>query len=183
MKKIIKLVGNILFSALVIVVVLSLIMSIRAKGSKDKIPSFLGYKPMTILTGSMAPKINPGDVIIDKSIKAEDIKVGDVITYKANENMLVTHRVIGIFLQNGKNVYKAKGDANDTDDGKLIEPEQVVGKVSFRIPYGGYISRFAGSVYGFILLILIPTGLLICEQMKTILSEQKKGKAGKIGQE
>jgi signal peptidase len=131
---------------------------------------------MTVLTGSMGPKINPGDIIIDSSVSGGNIKVGDVVTYRAAENMLVTHRVMEIVDKNGKKMYKTKGDANNTDDGRLVSQEQIVGRVNFRIPYGGYVSRFTRSIYGFLLLILIPTGLLIWEQIKTILSEKQKEK-------
>lgn len=180
MNKVVKWIGNMLFGILVVIAALSLIVNINAKRNSDNIPSFLGYKPMTVLTGSMAPRISPGDIIIDSSVTADNIKVGDVVTYKATESMLITHRIIEIINENGKNMYKTKGDANNTDDGKLVSPEQIVGRVSFRIPYGGYVSRFASSIYGLILLILVPTGLLIWQQIKTILSEREKEKAKKI---
>lgn len=161
---------------------MSMVTNIIAKKSGNKLPSFLGYKPMTVLTGSMNPKIKPGDIVIDKSVSSESIKVGDVITYKAGEDMLITHRVIEMIQESGRTLYKTKGDANNTDDGKPIAYEQVVGKVAYRIPYAGYISNFIRSIYGFILFILLPFGLLIYEQLKTILSEHQKEKAKKLRQ-
>jgi signal peptidase I len=154
-------------------------MSIGAKKNKDRVPSMFGYKPMTVLTGSMTPKINPGDVIIDKSINSKGIKVGDVITYKVSDGMLITHRVIEVINKEGKLGFKTKGDANNVDDNNLVTEEQLVGRYSFRIPYAGYVSNFARSIYGFVLLILVPIVLLIYDQLKTVLSEFKKEKSNK----
>lgn len=149
-------------------------MSMSTKKNKDEISNILGYKSMVVLTGSMAPKINPGDIIIDKSIKAKNIKVGDVITYKFDNETLITHRVIEVINKEGSQAYRTKGDANNVDDGKLVTDEQLVGKYSFRIPYAGYVSNFTRTKYGFMLLILLPIMILIYEQFKNVLTELKK---------
>ncbi len=175
-KKIIKVFSNSIFTLLIIFLILSAFMSIGAKKNRDGVPSILGYKPMTVLTGSMAPKINPGDMIIDKSVNPESIKVGDVVTYRVNSNMLITHRVIEIVNKEGKSAFKMKGDANNVEDNNLVTEEQLIGRYSFRIPYAGYVANFARSIYGFVLLILVPAALLIYDQVKTVLSEMKKEK-------
>jgi signal peptidase I len=154
-------------------------MSIGAKRNKDGIPVIFGFKTMTVLTGSMAPKINPGDIIIDKNTKPENIKVGDIITYKVSEEILITHRVIEVVNKEGRSAFKTKGDANNVDDNNLVTEEQLVGRYFFRIPYAGYISNFARSIYGIVLLILVPIVLLIYDKLKTILSELKKEKGNK----
>jgi signal peptidase len=175
-KKFIKIFGNSIFALLIIFFILSISMSIGAKKNKDGVPSILGYKPMTVLTGSMAPKINPGDIIIDKSVKPENIKVGDVITYRVSDEMLITHRVIEVANKEGRLAFKTKGDANNIDDHNLVTEGQLVGRYAFRIPYAGYVSNFARSIYGFVLLIVVPAVLLIYDQLKTVLPELKKEK-------
>jgi signal peptidase len=134
---------------------------------------------MTVLTGSMSPYINPGDIIIDKKVDHLNIKLGDVITYSTEKDMLVTHRLVEIVNGDEGFKYKTKGDANNSPDSKLVLPEQLVGKYIFRIPYAGYLSHFARSIYGYILLVLIPAGILIWNKITTILSEIKSNKNNK----
>src|SRR6478609_11154831 len=44
-------------------------------------PHVLGYRTMTMLTGSMAPQINPGDVVVSTPVATRDLRPGLVITY------------------------------------------------------------------------------------------------------
>jgi signal peptidase len=178
-KKFIKIFGNSIFILLILFFILSIIMSMNAKKNKDGVPTIFGHKSMIVLTGSMAPKINPGDIIITNSAKPENIKVGDVITYRVNSEMLITHRVTEVVSKEGRRAFKTKGDANNVEDNNLVTEDQLIGRYSFRIPYAGYVSNFARSIYGFVLLILIPIVLLIYDQLKTVLSELKKEKAEK----
>lgn len=99
------------------------------------IPNLFGCKPLIILTGSMQPTYKIGSIIYYEKINKEDIKVGDVLTFKINNKTLVTHRVVAI----ENDVYTTKGDANNTEDPKKIEYEDVEGKAKeISIPYLGY---------------------------------------------
>lgn len=74
---------NSIFTLLIILFILSIIMSISVKRNKDGVPSILGCKTMTVLTGSMAPRINHG-VILNLKLwvlekKEERIALGLVI--------------------------------------------------------------------------------------------------------
>lgn len=126
---------------------------------------------MTVLTGSMSPHINPGDIIIDKKINTEDIRLGDIVTYRVNSAMLVTHRVINVLNKDDKLTFETKGDANNSPDDKFVTEEQITGKYIFRIPYAGYLSQFVGSIFGFIILVLIPTALLVFNQIKAVVKD------------
>jgi signal peptidase I len=82
-------------------------------------PHVLGYRTMTMLTGSMAPEINPGDVTIVTPISVSDITEGMVITYHRpiEDHSLVTHRVISVEKAgNGPVTVQTKGDANSAAD-------------------------------------------------------------------
>jgi signal peptidase len=82
-------------------------------------PHVLGYRTMTMLTGSMAPQINPGDVTIVTPIKVSDVTEGMVITYHRpiEDHSLVTHRVISVAkAADGTVTVHTKGDANEAAD-------------------------------------------------------------------
>jgi signal peptidase len=97
----------------------------------------LWIKPIVILTGSMIPNINPGDMPLIRKCSIEEIKVGDIIAYDL-ENFTVVHRVITIINDHSVITLITKGDANKTPDKESVTKEQLIGKLQFNIPYVGY---------------------------------------------
>ncbi len=82
-------------------------------------PHVLGYRTMTMLTGSMAPEINPGDVTIVTPLAISEVTEGMVITYHRpiEDHSLVTHRVISVETAgDGTVTVQTKGDANQAAD-------------------------------------------------------------------
>ncbi|MFF1252660.1 signal peptidase I [Pseudarthrobacter sp. NPDC058329] len=82
-------------------------------------PRLFGYQTSTMLTGSMSPLINPGDVLVTRPVPANDIRVGDVITYHIPiEDLRVeTHRVTEVVTNaDGSIAVRTKGDANNGVD-------------------------------------------------------------------
>lgn len=79
-------------------------------------PRILGYQTSTMLTGSMSPLINPGDIVVTRPVPVADIKVGDIITYHipVEDQRVETHRVTAITPKpDGTFVVQTKGDANN----------------------------------------------------------------------
>lgn len=173
----IKLINNLLFGLLILLFLGALYSLMNNRENKSYVPSIFEYKMMTVLSGSMDPGIKAGDVIFAKSIDADSVKIGDVITYKTENNDLITHRVTNVKIEN-KNIYFiTKGDSNNVEDSKPVPYSNVVGILAFRIPYGGWVLEFVNSKVGIILFILIPIFILIFGEIKTILSELKKQSA------
>lgn len=82
-------------------------------------PRVIGYQTSTMLTGSMAPGINPGDVVVTAPTPVSDIQVGDIITYHipVEDHRVETHRVTEILTnKDGTLAFRTKGDANDGVD-------------------------------------------------------------------
>lgn len=179
-KKVIRWISNIILCLLIILVILSLYSKFKAKDNPHYIPSIFGYKPMSVLTGSMRPVLEPGDMIVVKELSPKEIKVGDVITYRVNEKSLVTHRVVEIVNKDNQLLFKTKGDANNVEDSKLVTTEQLIGLLVLNIPNGGYITHWIRSPIGIIVLIILPIILLLGGELKNILStldeEEKNNK-------
>lgn len=72
----------------------------------------------TVLTGSMAPGIPTGSIVLDTPTPVSRIAPGDVITFVAPEpyTRVVTHRIVEIDRSSGDTIVVTKGDANDTVD-------------------------------------------------------------------
>ena len=102
--------------------------------------SFTGnVKARIVLTGSMAPAINVGDVIITTPITRKAPQIDDVIAYQAKrfngENVAVfSHRIIDGDIENG---FIVKGDANKSPDPQKPKAEDILGVVFFVIPFMG----------------------------------------------
>ncbi|MBT2585926.1 signal peptidase I [Arthrobacter sp. ISL-95] len=82
-------------------------------------PRILGYQTSTMLTGSMAPLINPGDVVVTVPTPITDVKVGDIITYHipVEDQRVETHRITEITTTaDGGIAVQTKGDANNGID-------------------------------------------------------------------
>jgi signal peptidase I len=93
-----------------------------------------------VLTGSMKPTINPGDVVITKSIKFAHPKVGDIVLYSARDlqGQAVStwaHRIIG---GNAKDGFVIKGDANPAPDIGNPKLSDIQSVVIFKIPSIGH---------------------------------------------
>lgn len=189
MKKLLNALNVLVTVVLVLVIAAAAFLAFSARFSKDKIPTVAGHKVLTVLSGSMEPAIHTGDVVIIRPITpADEIKEGDVITFRTKEkaDMLITHRVMGTVNVNGvPKAYVTKGDANDSEDLSTVARDQVVGIYQWRVPYFGYVSNFMHKPVGIILCVVLPGLLLIgIEFVKIwkILAEAEAAKAKGGGQ-
>jgi signal peptidase I len=82
-------------------------------------PHVFGYRTMTMLTASMAPEIEPGDITVVTPLAVEDVTAGMVIAYHIpiDDHRVVTHRVLQVERgENGSVTVQTKGDANEAVD-------------------------------------------------------------------
>jgi len=138
-------------------------------GSMLPIPGNVEVK--IVKSGSMEPAISTGSLVV---VKPHSIyKKGDVITFGKDTKSEVptTHRVVDL---NADGTYTVKGDANEEVDPNPVAKRDVIGKVAFSVPYAGFVLDFARQPIGFALLIAIPAGLVILEEMLTIGKETRK---------
>lgn len=96
-------------------------------------------RPTVIISGSMRPLMDVGDMAIVARGNLKLLKEGDIIQYRQIENPIpVVHRITGTQSRDGKNLFITKGDANNSPDSLPVHPEQVVGKVVFTVPKAGW---------------------------------------------
>jgi len=94
--------------------------------------------PTTVISGSMRPTFDAGDVVIVAKAPGDVINQGDVIQFR-KEKVTVMHRVVEIQETEAGKFFITKGDANDKPDSDPVIPENVVGKVVFNIPKIGWV--------------------------------------------
>ena len=171
-----KKIGNWLSNILLVVVILISISYIfnlyQIRQNPNQIPSTFGYIPLTVLSGSMSPTIETGDMIVTRS-GVSNLQVGDIITYRVG-NSLVTHRIMEITTDNGNVAYITQGDANNTMDGNPITKDQIVGKYQFRIPFAGYVMANLRGWLGIVLAIGILTIMAMTKIIKASKTQLSK---------
>ena len=112
------------------------------------IPLVTGSQTYTVLTSSMAPNYAPGTFLVVKPTPADQLKTGDVITYQieSGDPTVITHRIIGISSgQNGERLFTTQGDNNDLADEGAVQEAQIRGKLSYAVPYVGFVANGLGS--------------------------------------
>ena len=132
MKKTIKIIFNIFKTILVVILLLFVIMICLQRVSNNNI-SFFSYRLLSVLTGSMAPKYNIGDVLICKEVDVNTLKVGNDITYKGAysryKDKTITHRIKRIEKnENGELLFYTKGIATIIED-PVVHENQIYGKI------------------------------------------------------
>jgi signal peptidase I len=94
--------------------------------------ALLGWHPVVITGGSMAPQIQLGDVVMLADARGE-VEAGLVITYPdpVRPGALVTHRIDRV-LEDG--TYRTRGDANRVPDPASVDPSEVLGVGRLLVP-------------------------------------------------
>ena len=171
MKKIFKFIYYI-FIAFIVVIAGLLIVSI--------FPITGNIKFMIVQSESMDPAMKMGSLVIIKPI--DNYKVGDIICFNQTNKTKppISHRINEIREVNGEKFYITKGDANEEPDANEIIKKDIIGKIFISVPYLGYAVNFAKKPAGFALIIIIPTGIIITDEIKKIYAEVKKNKSKKV---
>jgi signal peptidase len=122
------------------------------------------YPLAVVMSGSMKPTLEPGDLILVQKVDPMNLKVGDIIVFEVPwSSTPIVHRVVAI--EDGK--IFTKGDSNLYPDPGYRSPEDIYGKVievsgnPFRIPLVGYILAFTQTIYGKAILVVLLAIMVI----------------------
>ena len=108
-------------------------LTLLACGVLVHLPEAMHIEPYAVVSGSMAPAIPKGSVVLVDTHKKEPRK-GAVMTYRQNGGMIVTHRVYEV---NEDGSVLMKGDANDVPDLCTVVQEDLIGTAAGTIPLLG----------------------------------------------
>ena len=102
-----------------------------------------------IVSESMEPTFYKDDLAVVKSCNIEELKKGDIITFK-QEDRIISHRIADIMKEKGEEQFITKGDNNEVEDVEPVNTQNVYGKVVLVIPKIGKIVNYIQNVRGFI---------------------------------
>ena len=107
------------------------------------------YQPIAVLSNSMLPTFARGDAVIMRKIDKKDLKKlkKGTILYYSKEGRLIVHRIVSVkHTDDGKVEVTTKGDNNNANDPWVITEDDMIGTVSFMIPYIGYPSVWVNEL-------------------------------------
>ena len=155
-----------------LIVIIAIILAMLLVGLK-----FFGFQIYTVVSGSMEPTYHVGSLIYVREVDTNTLKVKDPITFKLGDNTIATHRIVEIVpneQDSTKYSFRTKGDANEDIDANLVEPNKVLGKAYFTIPYLGYLATYIQSYPGNIVTVCTAIALIILVIILDILTEEPK---------
>ena len=137
-----KLICDLLYSAIMIVLIATIVFSLasRVLNGGSKVSNIMGYTPTIVVSGSMVPTIEINSLCIMKNVDISKVELGDIIVYRNPENgRNIIHRVIGIADGENGRYLTMKGDANYREDRYRVDSNMFIGKIicicNWAVPY------------------------------------------------
>ncbi|MGL5866009.1 MAG: LamG-like jellyroll fold domain-containing protein [Dermatophilaceae bacterium] len=124
-------------------------------------PTAIGWEPTTVVTGSMLPRIQVGDVVVARPVPAGAAQPGQVLLVDDPDRpgRLRLHRFVE---RDDAGQLLLKGDANPRQDSTPVSPDAVHGVGVLRVPWAGVPVVWArtGQWWGVGVLVLAVAALL-----------------------
>lgn len=153
---------KILKSIMMILVIMMLLLVLVQRLSNNNL-SIGGYRAFTIISESMLPVYEIGDVVIAKEKSSKEINVGDDLVYLGNEgdfkDKVIAHRIINLYDKNGTYFFQTKGVNNEIID-PLVSQEQVYGVVVYKTLVFSILGKIMSSNLGYYLLFTLIAVLI-----------------------
>jgi signal peptidase I len=121
-----------------------------------------GLEPLVERSGSMAPAIATGDLLLVHSVPADDIRRGDVVSFAdaLHPGVPTTHRVVALGGTGERLLVTTRGDANQTAEQWRAPRSGRIARVAQRLPRAGYaVAALGGRWVRLALLFAAVTGL------------------------
>lgn len=136
-----------------------------------------GLRVFNIVSGSMEPDYDIGDVIVVKDVRPEKIKVGDNVTYLGTKGqikgLIVTHQVVEKREEDGKYYFTTQGVNNEYKDPE-ISYDQLYGKVIYRTIIFSFISKAMNNIYMYFAIFLVVGGYTSFQIVKIVYKDDEE---------
>ncbi|MCC2312655.1 signal peptidase I [Cellulomonas xiejunii] len=154
----------------------ALVVLLAAAVALAVVPKALDGAALTVLTGSMVPTYDPGDVVVVRGVDdaTAEVQVGDVVTFQpvSDDPTLITHRVVGKLFTADGTMFVTRGDANSADDAPLL-PAQIKAVAVYHVPWVGHVSLALGQQRGLIV-VGVAVALLVYGAVMVLRPERRR---------
>jgi signal peptidase len=136
------------------------------------LPAVWGWHTYVVLSGSMAPTIPMGSLVVTRPVALGEVQLADVISFARRDapDMVITHRVVAKLQRGSELQLSTQGDANNTADSWTVGAADRVERVQFHLPYLGYAVNAAARPQARALLIVGILLYLILQVLTGALS-------------
>ena len=140
-------------------VILGFVLVVLLQRFSNNRLSLFNYRMFTVITGSMAPKYNVGDVLIAKYVDVDKIKQGDTISYFGEpgtnmEDRVITHEVVSDGYDEETETFVTKGIQNIVQE--TVKSDRYLGVIVSRSKFLTTLYAIINTNVGFYFLIIIP---------------------------
>lgn len=177
--KILTIAGAIICAILIPLLIANCILLAKSHMNENQIPNLAGMTPLMILTDSMFPEIEAGDMVICQTTNPDKIKKGDVIAYydpAGSGKSVVTHRVEEVVKTKKDGIsWITKGDANNVSDSEPVPEANLVGIYQYRLKGLGNVAMFMQTTKGLLICVVAPLLIwIVYDGIRRQLEERKK---------
>lgn len=126
-----------------------------------------GLRLDAINSDSMAPGLPRNALAAVQPVDVSHIETGDVIAFRlpSNRRTEVLHRVVAAMRQSDGLFFETKGDANKAADPLLVPDDDVLGRMSWHVPYVGAVVLRLQPPIGYLVLVGSPLAMLVASEL------------------
>ena len=162
-------IGTVVTVLCIVVLLLAVVLIVR--NARGEVTFLFGKSFIRVRTASMEPGIGAGSYILVARVRAEEVAVGDVITFRSDDpaiqGQLNTHRVTEIL--DGGAAFRTKGDNNPAEDKYVVPADHIVARYVRNLNGLTAIGRavFARNIFPVILLVL-SAAVFVCAVIEIV---------------
>ena len=130
-----------------------------------------------VLSGSMAPTLRPGDVLLAVSEPDSQVSAGQVLAFHPpyDPSIVVVHRIIQVVHHGDKVEIRTQGDDNNTpDQWTAILEGKSAWKVSWVLPSAGFVAIWATYPWIHLLALLVVIGIVVWEALRRVWRAERR---------
>ena len=169
------------FSIMIVIIEIMLILVLILTKISGGVPSFFGHSVYVIVSPSMTPELEVGDMIISKKYDGGELEVGDIVEYvgKSGEmkDKIITHKIVSIDGEGDNRTIITKGTAN-TEADPPIAPSDILSVMTYKTVVIDKVYGVISTRAGFICLVILPMAAMIVSEIVDLLLQIKKEKEG-----
>lgn len=142
------------------------------------LPALVGGSAMTVLTQSMEPTLPPGTLVVVKPTPADEIAIGDVVTYqiRSGEAAVVSHRVISKTYTDGELTFITQGDNNTEPDADPVRAVQIRGTIWYSFPLLGWVNSLLTGANRTLVLAISAGGLFLYAVFEVVQAARERAR-------
>lgn len=103
-----------------------------------------GLTALVDYTDSMRPAIAAGDVVVDETVPARELRAGQIVSLEDTTGRLITHRAVSVTPQGSNVVIVTRGDANDSTERWVLAGDEPAKRMVHRVPWVGHVMAWLG---------------------------------------